>query len=77
MVTEHSPLRLIIQPGVGPFSVAVGDFNRDGQTDLAVANSSSNTLSVFINNGNGTFAAKVDYPTGLDPRTVAVGRLQS
>jgi hypothetical protein len=32
-----------------PFSVAVGDFNGDGKPDLAVANYSSNTLSVLLN----------------------------
>jgi hypothetical protein len=28
----------------------VGDFNRDGLTDLAVANANSNNVSVLINN---------------------------
>jgi len=28
---------------------------------------------VFLNNGNGTFAAKVDYLTGVQPRAVSVG----
>ena len=26
-------------------------------------------MSVLLNDGNGTFAAKVDYPTGLAPRS--------
>jgi len=59
--------------GTNPFSVAVGDFNLDGKPDLAVANYNSNTMSVFINNGAGTFAAKVDYTTGTNPISVAVG----
>jgi hypothetical protein len=29
-------------------------------------------VSVLLGNGNGTFQAKVDYPTGSDPRSVAV-----
>jgi len=44
-----------------PNSIAVGDFNNDGVTDLAVlsqpADFSSATITLFINNGNGTFAS--------------------
>jgi len=38
--------------GVGdvPLSVAVGDFNGDGQEDLVSANSRSDDVSVLINN---------------------------
>ena len=36
--------------GASPFSVAVGDFDGDGKQDLAVANFSSNNISVLINN---------------------------
>ncbi|MDX6694381.1 MAG: hypothetical protein QOF02_1984 [Blastocatellia bacterium] len=58
-----------------PASVAVGDFNGDGKPDLATVNFtvSSNTVSVLINNGNGTFAAKVDYTLGGNPTSVAAG----
>ena len=46
-----------------PFSVVAGDFNGDGHTDLAVLcyNSGSTIVSIYMNNGNGTFASKVDY----------------
>ena len=47
-----------------PSSVAAADLNGDGKPDLAVANYSGNTVSVLLNNGNGTFAAKVDYLDG-------------
>src|SRR5881409_2485540 len=36
-------------PGTGPFSVAIGDLNGNGQRDLAVANVNANTVSVFLN----------------------------
>jgi hypothetical protein len=36
--------------GSFPVSVAVDDFNGDGLPDLAVANDSSNNVSVLINN---------------------------
>lgn len=56
-----------------PDSIAAGDFNGDGKPDLAVADGANNFVNVFINNGNGTFAAKADYPTDSGPASVAVG----
>ena len=42
-----------------------GDFNGDGRTDLAVANGDSNTVSVLLGNGDGTFQPQVTtYPVG-------------
>ena len=57
----------------GPLSVATGDFNGDGKTDLVTANSTANTISVLIGNGNGSFQAKVDYNVGSQPVSLAVG----
>ena len=59
--------------GSSPFSVAVGDFNGDGKLDLAVANFSSNTVSILLGTGTGSFGAKTDFGTGSAPRSVAVG----
>ena len=53
--------------------VAVGDFNGDNKPDLAVTNGGSNTVSVLLGSGNGTFAAKIDYATGIGPDGVATG----
>ncbi len=62
-----------IQASSGPSSVVAADFNNDGKLDLAVSNSGANTVSILLGNGDGTFAAKVDYPTGNAPMAVAVG----
>jgi hypothetical protein len=35
--------------GAFPRSVTTGDFNGDGQLDLAVANENSNSVSVLLN----------------------------
>jgi hypothetical protein len=61
--------------GVGsqPDSVALGDFNGDGRPDLAVANSGSNTVSVLLGNGDGTFQAARNFGVGNTPDSVAVG----
>ena len=60
--------------GAAPVSVAVADLNGDGRLDVAVTNSTANTLSVFLGNGNGTFAvAPGSSPaTGTYPRHVTV-----
>ena len=50
--------------GSGPFSVAIGDVNGDGQPDLVVANADANTVSVLLGNGAGGFGAKNDFATG-------------
>jgi hypothetical protein len=51
----------------------VADLNGDGKPDLAVTNDTDNTVSVLLNDGGGTLAAKVDYATGKEPVSVAVG----
>src|SRR6266851_4240058 len=59
--------------GRDPRSVAVGDFNGDGVQDLAVANFGSNTVSVLLGNGDGTFRAPLTFGVGTNPHFVAVG----
>jgi hypothetical protein len=52
----------------------VGDFNGDGEPDLAVAN--AGTVSVLLGNGNGSFQTHVEYPAGTGGSyllSVAVG----
>jgi len=56
--------------GSGPVSVTSADVNADGNSDLIVANWISSTISVLMNNGDGTFATKVDYATGSYPSSV-------
>lgn len=59
--------------GAGPRSVAIGDVNRDGKPDLAVANQGTNNVSVLLGNGDGTFAAAVHHAAGSLPTAVAIG----
>jgi hypothetical protein len=57
----------------GPYWVAVGDVNGDGKPDIVVANSAPDSVSVFLNNGGGAFAAAQTYTVGGAPAGVAVG----
>jgi hypothetical protein len=57
-----------------PYFVAVGDFNGDKIADIAVANYATNTVSVFLGNGDGTFQAHTDTSTGgEEPTSIAIG----
>ncbi|MBL7693133.1 MAG: VCBS repeat-containing protein, partial [Flavipsychrobacter sp.] len=64
--------------GSSPFTISIGDLDGDGKADLAVANYTSNTISVLRNTGSsgsigsGSFAAKVDYATGGGPYSVRI-----
>src|SRR5207253_1635511 len=58
--------------GASCFSVAVGDFNGDGTSDLAVADIDSDKVSVLLSKGDGTFQPAANYAVGMAPVYVAV-----
>jgi hypothetical protein len=52
----------------------VGDFNRDGIQDLAVANTGSNNVSILLGNGAGGFGIPpANFTVGGFPESVAIG----
>ena len=54
--------------------MAAGDFNGDGNVDLAVATDVANSsVSILLGNGDGTFKPPVSYATDEDVYWVAVG----
>jgi hypothetical protein len=71
--------RADISSGTNPYSVAIADIDVDGKSDILVTNLNSNSISIFPNistSGSlttGSFAAKVDFATGIMPYNIAVG----
>jgi len=67
--------------GTNSLTTAIGDLDEDGKPDIALANYSGNVVSVYRNISTtgsidaGSFAAKVDFPTGSNPQTVAIADL--
>ena len=59
--------------GGGPFDIALGDLNRDGWIDIAVANADANTITLLFNQRDGDFGAPVQLPFPENPRGVAIG----
>ena len=56
--------------GSTPTTVTNADFNGDGNMDLAAQNSGSNSVSVLLGNGDGTFDPKTDFTVGSGPSAV-------
>jgi hypothetical protein len=59
--------------GQFPESIALADFNGDGLPDIATANVLSNTVSVLLQNSDGTFQTALTYTVGKDPSSLQVG----
>jgi len=59
--------------GVNPSGMEKGDFNGDGNLDLAVTNSSDNTVGILLGNGGGIFSATAFSSGGLTPVDVVAG----
>jgi hypothetical protein len=59
----------------GSIAAAVGDMNGDGSPDIVVANWVEGSVTVLLNNHDGTFQAPVGYPAGGNPDGVALGDL--
>jgi hypothetical protein len=53
-----------VSTGIGsfPFFLAVGDFNRDGNADLAVVNGQDNSVSILLGDGEGGFTPAAGSP---------------
>jgi len=66
-----------------PRDIALGDFNGDGVTDIAVTNFRGASVSIFLGNqnaithlGDGTFAGPTNIPVPRGPLGLAAGRFR-
>ena len=77
--TFQNPITPPPTTGVGPISIATGEFNTKNNTnvDLAVANQTDNTLTILLGNGGGTFTTASGSPikTGKHPTSVVTATL--
>jgi hypothetical protein len=64
----------LIATGTKPTSIVAGAFNPNSNAiiDLAITNSSENTLETYIGKGDGTFFSPIKYATGVAPVFVAL-----
>ena len=58
--------------GTGSLAVTIGDFNGDGNPDIA-ATAFDKTASILLGNGNGTFKPRTSFAIGQYPRDIAAG----
>lgn len=56
--------------GPNPSAVAVGDFNGDGNPDLAVTMQGNNRVYIYDGNGTGAFSFAVSYVVGSQPAAI-------
>ncbi len=61
--------------GSNVYSVASGDFNKDGRMDLVVTNYDSDTATVFLQNAQGKLVKDRNVQTSDQPNHVEVGDL--
>ncbi len=71
--TFAAPTTLALPAGALPSAVLTGVFTSSGHEDIAVVNSGTNSVSIFLGNGDGTFAAPTTLTTGNTPMAIASG----
>jgi len=59
--------------GKNPTTITTGDLNQDSFTDLITTNIASNSVSILLGNGDGTFKDQVQLHVCQEPRALAMG----
>ncbi len=52
------------------FAIVTGDFNGDGELDLAVTDTGDNVVRILLGNGDGTFGPPTAIPVGNYPTAI-------
>ncbi|CAF0842232.1 unnamed protein product [Didymodactylos carnosus] len=53
-------------PNAGTYAIAIGDVNKDNQSDIVVVNRHASNIGVFLGHGNGTFSKQRTISTGIN-----------
>jgi hypothetical protein len=72
-ITRNFQATATYKVGNVPSGIAYGDFNGDGKLDLAITNNADATVSILLNNGDGTFKPQVVYAVSKGPLGISVG----
>lgn len=73
----------MLDAGVNTSAVAVGDFNGDGKADIAAVNQGdalmalAGNVSVFLNDGAGSFGAATNFAAGSMPVAIVAGNFDN
>ena len=65
------------ETGYGALFLTSADFNKDGNPDLAVANSNSTNVSILIGLGDGNFQAPTMFEVGSRPWSISAADFNS
>ncbi|RKX27425.1 MAG: hypothetical protein DRP45_01090 [Candidatus Zixiibacteriota bacterium] len=65
--------RVDLPVGNGPSSVAFGDFNFDGDLDIAISCQEADSLYIAFSDGAGWFHVAIAYPVMVEPSGVVAG----
>ncbi|HET7225941.1 MAG TPA: Ig-like domain repeat protein [Candidatus Eisenbacteria bacterium] len=69
---KPASVQLGFPTGGAPYSVAVGDLDRDGRLDVVTANEIGNSISVLLGDGHGALGPNTDFAAGTSPYAVAL-----
>lgn len=70
-----APTTVVVAAGTELQGIVAADLNRDGNMDLAVANTTTGTIGVLRGNGNGTFQPALSFTAAAGAQALAVGDL--